>query len=155
MSMGIIIAISIIGLSLLAVMIVGFISYKKMKPTIKNLKNLNTKLQQKTQFYNRESQHLNNRVKELSLEATNLQQEVAVKSIYIQDFTDRQGEFQSSLRYLQEHAGEYSKGIAMNVKNEVQEDGPKMMEVFKRAFKKTAQKQKQRFKSRKESRGVL
>lgn len=60
-------------------MIVGFISYKKMKPTIKNLKNLNTKLQQKTQFYNRESQHLNNRVKELSLEATNLQQEVAVK----------------------------------------------------------------------------
>lgn len=150
-----IIAVSIIGLSLLTVIIVGFISYKKIKPTVNNFKNLNTDIQQKIKFYNRESQHLNNRIKELQLEATSIQQEVEMKNIYIQDFTDRQGEFQSSLQYLQEHVGEYSKGIAKNVKNEVQEDGPKMMKIFKRAFKKTVQKQKKRFKNKEESRGVV
>lgn len=43
-------------------------------------------------------------------------------------------------------AGEYSSGIASNIKDELKEDGPKIAEVFKRAFKKTAQKQKVRLK---------
>ena len=32
---------------------------------------------------------------------------------------------QSSLRYLQSHAGEYTKGISSNIVNEVKEDGLK------------------------------
>jgi hypothetical protein len=64
--------------------------------------------------------------------------------IHFDDFMDEQGQFQSSLRYLQSHAGEYAKGISSNVVDELKEDGPKIKETFKRAFKKTAQKQKAR-----------
>lgn len=155
MSTGIFIIISIIGLSLLVLIITGIVSYKKMKPTIANFKDLKIDIQQKVQFYNRESQHLNTHIQELNQEAINLQQEVEVKSIHVQDFMNRKGEFQSSLNYLQDHIGEYSKGIAMNVKDEVQEEGPKMLKVFKRTFKKTVQKQRQRFKNKEESRGIL
>ncbi|SHE89495.1 Uncharacterized protein YoxC, contains an MCP-like domain [Atopostipes suicloacalis DSM 15692] len=142
MSTGTIIAISIVVISILALIIVGIMTYKKIKPTLKNVDHLKEVINQKTKYYTRESQHLNERITLLTQRVDGIQSEVEVKMVDFEDFTDEKGEFQSSLRYLQSHAGEYTKGISSNIMDEVKEDGPQIIETFKRAFKKTAQKQK-------------
>ena len=101
------------------------------------------KLISKTKYYTRESQHLNERITLLTQRVEGIQTK-EVKMVYFEDFMD-EGQFQSSLRYLQSHAGEYTKGISSNIVNEVKEDGPQIIKTFKRAFKKTAQKQKMRY----------
>lgn len=151
MSPGITITISIIGFSVLLLIIVGTISYRLMKPTLKSFKELEATLEQKKQFYQRESQHLIEKADQLNKEVHFLQNEIDLKSINFQEFSYKQKELEDSLLYLKNHAGEYSKGIARNFKNEVKEEGPKIFDVFKRSFKKTAQKQKTRFINREES----
>lgn len=151
MSAGTIIAISIIVASILMLFVVGMISYNRMKPTFRNFKNLNAQMKQKKDFYNRESDHLTNQLQELKMDLDSLQREVELKSVHFQDFSNEQGNFQTSLRYLQDHAGGYSKGIASNLKDEAKRDGPKIIESFKRAFKKTAHKQKERRKKNKKA----
>jgi len=145
MSTGTIIAVSIVGISILALIIVGMMAYKKIKPTLKNVNHLNEVINQKTKYYTRESQHLNERITLLTQRVEGIQNEAEVKMVYFEDFMDEKGAFQSSLRYLQSHAGEYTKGISSNIVDEVKEDGPQIIETFKRAFKKTAQKQKIRY----------
>lgn len=144
MSTGTIIAIAIVVVSLLIIIVAGFMSYRKMKPTLENLNDLNETINQKKEFYTRESQHLNERVTSLTQRVEGIQSEVEVKKMHFEDFMDEKGQFQSSIRYLQSHAGDYAKGISGNVKDELKEDGPKIKETFKRAFKKTAEKQKAR-----------
>ncbi len=151
MSPGVTIAISIIGFSILLLIIVGAISYSQMKPTLESFKQLKSTLEQKKLFYQRESQHLTETADKLNQDVGFLQEELDIKNINFQSFTQKQNELQNSLLYLKNHAGEYSKGIARNFKNEVKEEGPKIFDVFKRSFKKTAQKQKTRFINRKES----
>lgn len=144
MSTGTIIALSIVILSILLLVVVGFISYDGTKPTIRNLKKLNDLIKQKKNLYTRESEVINKRVTALSQDADLIQKELQEKSVHFQDFAHEQGEFQSSIRYLKNHTSEYSKGIATNLKDEIKEDGPKIIKSFKRAFKKTVQKQKVR-----------
>lgn len=148
MSTGTIIALSIVVLSILMLAAVGAFTYNEIKPTHRNLNELNAVINQKKKFYTREAEELNNRVTLLSQNAERIQKEAEDKSLQFQDFAQEQGEFQSSVRYLQDHAADYSKGIAQNIKAEVKEDGPKIIKSFKLAFKKTAQKQKARFKNR-------
>lgn len=148
MSTGTIIALSIVALSVLMVAVVGLISYNGMKPTFQNLRELNAIINQKTKFYTREGEQLNKRVSQLSHDAELIQKEIQLNSLHFQDFAQEQGEFQSSIRYLKNHAADYSKGIARNIKEEIKEDGPKIIKSFKLAFKKTAKKQKARFKNK-------
>lgn len=145
MSTGTIIAISIVIISILLLIIVGVLTRKKIAPTLKNIKDLNEVISQKSNYYTREGNHLNERVSTLTERVENIQTEVEVKMVHFEDFTNEQGQFQSSIRYLKDHAGEYSKGISSNVVEEVKEDGPKIAETFKRAFKKTAEKTKLRY----------
>lgn len=144
MSIGAIIAISIVGLSILMLVVVGFMSYHKMKPTIDNFTNLKTSIEQKSNFYIKESEHIKKEITLLNNDANLIQEEIQEKSVYFKDFAHEQGEFQSSIRYLQSHATEYSKGIATNLKDEIKDEGPKIIKNFKLAFKKTIQKQKAR-----------
>lgn len=145
MGTGSIIAISIVVVSILAIVIVGIITYKEIKPTIENINDLNETVTQQTNYYTREGEHLTSRVNDLKERVEFLQEELDEKNVYFQDFLDEKGQFQTSLNYLEAHAGEYTKGIATNVKDELKEDGPKIMETFKRTFKKTVQKQKLRY----------
>lgn len=144
MSAGVIISISIVVVSILMLVIVGFVSYNQIKPTMANVKDLNELLDQKKNYYTRESQHLNERVTLLNTRVELLQEEAEIKSVSFKDFSNEQGQFQTSIRYLQGHATDYAKGISTNVKDEIKQDGPKIKETFKRAFKKTFQKQKAR-----------
>lgn len=145
MSTGTIVAISIVVISILLLIIVGIVTQKKLEPTLNNIKDLNEVVSQKSNYYTRESQHLNERVTNLTERVESLQSEVEIKMVHFKDFTNEQGQFQSSVRYLKDHAPEYAKGISSNVTDEIKEDGPKIAETFKRAFKKTAQKQKLRY----------
>lgn len=145
MSTGTITALSIIVISILVLIIVIAKSYTNIKPTLANIKDLQENLAQKGNYFTREGKHLNEEVTNLSKRATLLQKDVKEKTVYFDDFMDEQGQFQTSLLYLKDHAGEYTKGITTNVKNEIQEDGPKIVDTFKRAFKKTYQKQKLRY----------
>ena len=145
MSPGITIIISIIGFSILLLIVVGVLSYRQMKPTLKNLNQLEATFEQKKQFYKRESQYLNDEIEKLTIDANALKENIDIKSINFQYFSRKQNEFQNSLLYLKNHSGEYSKGIAQNVKREIKEDGPKVLDIFKRAFKKTIRKQKTRY----------
>lgn len=151
MSIGIIIALSIVILSILMLIIVGVISYNGIKPTFHNVKEVNAVINQKKKFYTREVEQLNNKISLLNEEAKLLQKDIEISSLHFQDFAHEQGEFQSSVRYLKNHVAGYSKGIARNIKEEVKEDGPKIIKSFKLAFKKTAQKQKARFQNKRES----
>lgn len=148
MSTGTIIALSIVALSILMLVIVWIVSYNEAKPTLHNVNELNAIINQKKKFYTREAEQLNKKVALLNQDAELIQNEVQEKSLHFQDFTHEQGEFQSSIRYLKNHAAGYSKGIAQNIKDEVKEDGPKIIKSFKLAFKKTVQKQKVRFKNK-------
>lgn len=151
MSTGTIIAIGIVVISVIILLTAGVISYKQMKPTLENVKKLNAAIQHTSKFYTRESENLNERIKQLSLEAGLMESEIQEKSLHFQDFAHKQDEFQASIRYLQNHAGEYSKGIATNIKEEVKEEGPKVIKSFKLAIKKTIKKQKARRKNKRES----
>lgn len=146
MSPGNILVISIIALSFVLIIIAGIITYKRVQPTLGNLQELKETINQKKEIYTRDVNHINGRVNELNQRAQFIQKDAEVKAGNLQDLMDEQGQFQTSLGYLKGHAGEYSSGIASNVKDELKEDGPKIVETFKRAFKKTAQRQKVRFK---------
>lgn len=145
MSTGTIIAISIVVISILLLIVVGIVTRKKIAPTLSNIKELNEVISQKSNYYTRESEHINERVTTLTNRVDDLQTDVEIKMVHLEDFTNEQGQFQSSVRYLKDHAGEYGKGISSNVVDEVKEDGPKIAETFKRAFKKTVDKQKLRY----------
>lgn len=145
MNIGTIIALAIVVVSLLMVIIVGAVAYKKAKPALKNIQDTNEVVTQKIEYFTREGNHLTERVNKLNKRIEFIQQDVEVKSVHFQDLTNENGKFQTSLRYLKGHAGEYTSGISSNLKDEIQEDGPKLVDTFKRAFKKTAQKQKVRY----------
>ena len=138
MSTGTIIAIAIVVVSLVALIVIGLMSYSKVKSTVEKMNDLNETINQKKEFYTRESQHINERVNSLTQRVEGIQSEVDVKMMHFEDFMDEKGQFQSSIRYLQSHAGDYAKGISGNVRDEIKEDGPKIKETFKRAFKETA-----------------
>jgi len=144
MSTGAIIAIAIIVISILLVIIVGAVTYSNVKPALKNIDETNQVITQKMEYFNREKEHLTERVTRLNNRVEHLQDEIEVKTALFEDFTDEKGKFQTSIRYLQAHASDYASGISSNLKDEIQEDGPKIWETFKRAFKKTAQKRKER-----------
>lgn len=146
MSLGNILVISIIALSFILIIVAGIITYKRVQPTLGKLQELNKTIDQKKEIYTRDVNHINGRVNELNQRVQYIQKDAEIKAENFQDLMDEQGQFQTSLSYLKGHAGEYSSGIASNVKNELKEDGPKIAETFKRAFKKTAQKQKVRLK---------
>lgn len=139
-----ILSILIIVFSILMLVIIGILSYKEMKPAFRNFKNLKARLEQKTNFYTNEVEHINNQVQKLDQELGSVQKELLLKNIHFQDFIDQQESLQNSINYLQNNAGKYSKGIANNLKNEVKSDGPKIIKIFKRALKKTIHKQKKR-----------
>ncbi len=145
MSTGTIIALAIVAISLLMIIIVAAVTYKKAKPTLDNIKDTNEVVTQKVNYFTREGNHLTERVNLLNQRIELLQEEVEEKVAGFQDLSNENGKFQTSLRYLQGHASDYASGISSNVKNEIQEDGPKIWETFKRAMKKTAQKQKVRY----------
>lgn len=145
MNTGTIIALAIVALSLLMLVAVGLVTYNKTKPTLEKIKDTNEVVTQKINYFTREGEHITERVEHLNQRVTLLQDEVDEKSVYFKDLANENGKFQTSLRYLKGHAGEYSSGIGKNLKNEIQEDGPKLMETFKRAFKKTKDKQKVRY----------
>lgn len=146
MSPGNILVIFIIALSFVLIIVAGVITYKRVEPTLEKLQKLNETIDLKKEIYTREAIHINSRVNELNQRVQFIQRDAEVKAENFQDLMDEQGQFQVSLGYLKDHAGEYSSGIASNIKDELKEDGPKIAEVFKRAFKKTAQKQKVRLK---------
>lgn len=146
MNTGTIIALVIVAVSLLMLIIVGAVTYKKVQPVLKNINDTNEVITQKIEYFTREGNHITDRINRLNQRIKLLQEEVEVKSIQFENLTNEQGQFQTSLRYLQNHAGDYASGISSNVKDELQEDGPKIWKTFKRATKKTVQKQKIRFK---------
>ena len=139
------ITISIIVFSILLLVIVATISYGQMKPTFKNIEQLKATIEQKKQFYNRESQYLTKKANKLNGEVHFLQKNLDNKKINIQYFSQTQEKLQDSLLYLKDHLGDYSKGIAKNFTSEIKEDGPKIIKVLKRSFKKTFRKQKERY----------
>lgn len=145
MNTGTIVALVLVAISLLMVLIVGAVTYSKTKPALKNIKETSEVVNHKIEYFTREGNHLMERINLLNERVELLQGEVEVKSAQFKDFTNEQGKFQTSLRYLQSHAGEYASGISSNLKDEIKEDGPKVWETFKRAFKKTTQKQKIRY----------
>lgn len=146
MNTGTIIALSIVAVSLLLILVVGAVAYKKAKPALDNIKETSEVINHKIEYFTREGKHLTQRINQLNERVEYIQEEVEIKSGHFEDLMDEQGKFQTSLNYLQGHAGEYASGISSNLKNELQEDGPKIWKTFKRAFSKTAQKQKVRYK---------
>ena len=144
MSPGIILVISIIALSFVLIIVAGLLTYKKVQPTLNDIKELSETINQKKEIYTRDVNHINERVNGINQRVQLIQKDAEVKAEHFQDLMDEQGQFQTSLDYLKGHAGEYASGISSNVKDELKEDGPKILETFKRAFKKTAQKQKVR-----------
>ncbi len=145
MSTATIISIAIVVLSLLLVIVIGFIAYRKAKPALENIQDTKEVVDQKVNYFTREGEHIKERVDLLTNRVEGVQKEIEVKSLQFEDLMDEQGKFANSLRYLQSHAGEYATGISKNVKDELKEDGPKLAETFKRAIKKTAGKQKVRY----------
>ena len=145
MNTGTIIALVIVVLSLLMLVVLGLVTYSKIKPTLKNIKDTNEVVTQKINYFTHEGEHITEEVEYLNQRVTLIQQEVEEKNVHLQDLTNENGKFQTSLQYLKGHAGEYSSGISKNLKNEIQEDGPKLIETFKRAFRKTKNKQKVRY----------
>ena len=145
MSTGTIIALLIVAISLILVVVVGILSYNKAKPALKNIQNTREVIDQKINYFTREGEHLKERVDLLNTRVQGVQKELEVKSIQFDDLMDEQGQFSTSLRYLQSHAGDYASGISSNLKDELQEDGPKLAKTFKRAFKKTWGRQKVRY----------
>lgn len=146
MNTGTIIAIIIVVLAILLIIVAGVVTYNKIKPTLKKIKDTNEAINQKIELYNREVEQVTDRVETLNQRVQHIQADAEVKTAHFEDFMDEQGKFQTSIRYLQGHAGEYASGIGTNLKDEIKEDGPTIVETFKRAFKKTAQKQKVRLK---------
>lgn len=144
MSPGNILVISIIALSFVLIIVAGLLTYKKVQPTLNDIKELSETINQKKEIYTRDVNHINERVNGINQRVQFIQKDAEVKAEHFQDLMDQQGQFQMSLGYLKGHAGEYASGISSNVKDEIKEDGPKIMETFKRAFKKTALKQKVR-----------
>lgn len=146
MSIGTIIALGIILISIIGIVAVAFITFNKVKPTLKNINETNQLITQKTNYFKREGEHLTQNIDHINHRVTYLQSEIEEKSVHFQDLADENGKFQTSVRFLKDHATDYAKGISSNVIEEIKEDGPKIGKIFKRAFKKTYAKQKARFK---------
>ena len=100
MSTGTIIALLIVAISLILVVVVGILSYSKAKPALKNIQNTREVIDQKINYFTREGEHLKERVDLLNTRVQGVQKELEVKSLQFDDLMDDQGQFSTSLRYL-------------------------------------------------------
>lgn len=142
MNIGTIVALGIIILSIIGIVAVAFITYKKVKPTLENINETNELITQKTKHFKREGEYLTQNIDHINHRITFLQNEIEDKSAHFKDLADENGKLQTSMRFLKDHSTDYAKGISSNLVEEVKEDGPKIRKIFKKAFKKTYAKQK-------------
>jgi len=149
MEAGYLISLIIEGVSLVLLIAIGIYAVKKMKPTLKNIEQTQTNVQDQVEHFTNEADVMQKKV-DLIMSRVDSTKDVAQTNMErMNELSDYMSSLSHSLTYLKEHSGDYSKGIAQNTYTELKTDGPRLAETFKRAFKKTADKQKQRHHSEK------
>ncbi|MER2063861.1 MAG: DUF948 domain-containing protein [Alkalibacterium sp.] len=144
MEAGYLISLIIVGVSLILLIAIGVYAMKKVKPTLKNIEQTKTNVQDQVEHFTNEADVMQKKV-DLLMARVDSTKDVAMTNMErMNELSDYMASLSHSVTYLKEHSADYSKGIAQNTYSELKTDGPRLAETFKRAFKKTVDKQKQR-----------
>ncbi|GAB2322628.1 hypothetical protein IRB23M11_02450 [Alkalibacterium sp. m-11] len=147
MDLGYILSLVILGVSLVVLIVMGFLTMKKMKPTLKNIKDTKEVVNGHIDHFTREAEVMQEKIDHIMARVDNTKNVAEIKIQNFDELSDSAASLSESLMYLKEHGAEYSKGIAENSYKELKTDGPRLARTFKLAFKKTVDKQKQRHKT--------
>lgn len=144
MELGYIVSLIILGVSLIILIVMGFLSMKKMRPTLKNIEETQKTVESHIEHFTNEAEAIQNKVDHIMARVEYTQNILEIKLQNFDDFQHYAESLSHSLQFLKEHGNEYSKGAAENTLNEIRTDGPRLMKTFKLAFSKTVEKQKHR-----------
>ncbi|GEL66510.1 DUF948 domain-containing protein [Marinilactibacillus psychrotolerans] len=147
MSLGYIIALIILGIALIALIAIGIITFKKVKPTLKNFKETQNIVQDHIEHFTGEADAVQTKVNKIMERVEDLQKVSNIKMQRFNELSTHASSLNNSLTYLKEHSGDYSKGIAQNAVDELKTEGPIIAKTFNLAFKRTIEKQKARYKT--------
>ncbi|WP_208560507.1 DUF948 domain-containing protein [Marinilactibacillus kalidii] len=145
MAIGYIIALIILGVALIALLAIGFMAFKKMKPTFNNIKETQSTVNDHIDHFTVEADAVQTKVNQIKVRVEDLQKVATIKMQRFDELSDHATSLNNSLTYLKDHSAEYSKGISKNTVDELKTDGPRIAKTFNLAFKRTAQKQKARY----------
>lgn len=144
MNLGYIISLIILGVSLVILIVVGFMAMKKMKPTLKNIEETKKTVDRHKEHFTHEGEVIQGRVEDLMARVDYTKSVAEMKAQRFEELSVIASDFGDNLTYLKDHSDEYSKGIAENTYTELKTDGPRLAKTFKLAVQKTIDKQKQR-----------
>lgn len=144
MELGYIVSLIILGVSLIILIVMGFLAMKKMKPTLKNIEETQKTVEGHVEHFTNEAEAIQTKVDHIMARVEYTQNISEMKLQRFDDFQHYAESLSHSLQFLKEHGNEYSKGAAENTLNELRTDGPRLAKTFKLAFSKTIEKQKQR-----------
>lgn len=142
MELGYILSLVIIAVSLVILVVMGFMAMKKMKPTLNKLNETQKVVDGHIDHFTKEAEVMQEKVDQLM---ARVDQTKVVAESNVQRFdelADCASSLSTSLMYLKEHGPDYSKEIAENTYHELKTDVPKLAKTFKMAVKKTVDKQK-------------
>lgn len=145
MAPGYIISFIILGISLVALIVFGVMTAKKIKPTLNNLQETQSVAMDHVEHFTREAESIQNNVEHIVQRVERLQKETELKLENFDELSAYASGLGDSLTYLKDNSGDLSKGIAKNAFNELKTDGPKLVKTFNLAIKRTFQKQKARY----------
>ncbi|GAA0369395.1 hypothetical protein GCM10008932_21330 [Alkalibacterium iburiense] len=145
MNLGYIISLIILGVSLVILIVVGFMAMKKMKPTLKNIEETKKTMESHKEHFTHEGEVIQGRVEDLMARVDYTKSVAEMKAQRFEELSVIAADFGDNLTYLKEHGGDYSKGIAENTYTELKTDGPRLAKTFKLAVQKTIDKQKERY----------
>lgn len=145
MALGYIISLGVLAVSLVLLVIMGVVSWKKIKPTLNNFQEIQDVVNQHIDHFTKEADAIQEKVNHIMERVETLQQEAETKIENFNELSAHASDLGDAVTYLKDNSSDLSKGIAKNTFNELKTDGPKLAKTFSLAVKRTFQKQKARY----------
>lgn len=145
MSTAYIIALSIIVVALVVLVIVGFVVYKRMSPTLNNFNKLTENIETTTNRYSKDGERLQNKVEVIQERVNLVKINTNQKFSNIEDLQVEINSLSDSLQFLKEHGAQLSKDDSDDIVQTVKEDGPMYLNILQGTVKRTFSKQKARY----------
>lgn len=145
MALGYTISLIILGVSIAALIVIGIMVSKKIRPTLNNIQETQSTAVDHVEHFTGEAESIQSKIEHIVQRVESLQQKTEVRLEHFDKLSAHASELGDALTYLKGRSSDLSKGIAKNTFDELKTDGPKLVKTFNLAIKRTFQKQKARY----------
>lgn len=144
MSLGYMLSLIILAVSFVALIVIGIVAAKQVKPTLNKLQETQSVVDDHVEHFTRETEVVQTRVNQIVERVEQLQVDAETRIENFEELSTQASLLGDAITRLNNQRTDISKGIARNTFNELKTDGPKIAKTFSRAIKRTFEKQKAR-----------